>query len=260
MHIVGHCFVTEASGTVPPESIRGQGIFALMLPDYAQCHGWGYTHCWKPVPVTRENLDEHLMRAHLLADWFVHFGGDPRDQQRVGWAYRQMHIFAPLYAPFFSAAQRIGARVSGPPVVSRGDFAHSMVEYCVDVYLARRGDLDRSFEQVRAALGSVGARRGKGSMEWIRGMLAERNIESPDLAESVTTFREDCAAARDPEELTLRAGLRKLGLPSSEITLELMRTTVEHGLRRIDTDEVHASLAETAQFLRTWMPAGSAAR
>src|SRR5215831_4445652 len=109
MYVVGHCVVTDRSGVWHTQEVYGEGILGLMFPDYVRCHDWGYGCCFEPW-WTESSVADRMIQAHLLGDYFVHFGRGTRERRREGWAYRNMGVYARRYEQFFSRAAAAGIR------------------------------------------------------------------------------------------------------------------------------------------------------
>src|SRR5688572_1506221 len=106
MYIIGHCFVTARSGRFSEEEIYDDGLLMLMLPDYVNCHDWAYSNAWRA-----NGRDMQLVQAHMLGDWFIHFGDRwASDRRKVGWAYRSMRPACQTYKNFHKEAAALGLR------------------------------------------------------------------------------------------------------------------------------------------------------
>jgi len=244
--------VTEWSGAFKPNNIYGEGVFPLMFPDYVRCHDWGYERCFD---WGRPTLDGLLIYAHILGDWYVHYGGAVHEQKKKGWAYRRMGVYARRYNEFFANATRRGLRDVGPPADSVRGFSHTMVEYTIDTFLARRGEFDSHFAAVRAALGSLGVRDGVGSAEWIDETIRREAIvvNSPDLRADVESFRSRITESNRPEEFAFRAGIKKFGLRSCEQSVEHLCEYIEIGLSEISAEDLSSTVESTAEFVGAWI-------
>lgn len=245
MYIVGHVVIAELAA---PRTLNldDAGCVALMLPDIVRCHDWGYDWCLNSRPGSSAG---HLLRLHMLADWFIHFGAGAT-RERSGWAYRKMAVYARQYDAFFAAAAARGLR-SGPPGDSRRGFSHTFVEYSVDTWLIRNGYFEGRFAPIQGALGQVGRPQGAGSVGWILDTMAAEGArsDSPDLAADALSFGDRVARSRVPEELVYRAGVKKFGLADHDASIDLVAATLDEGLARIPDDEMHLVVNEAARFL-----------
>ncbi|MEZ4315217.1 MAG: hypothetical protein R3F14_44950 [Polyangiaceae bacterium] len=226
--------------------VFGDDVAALMLPDIARCHDWGYDTCLDDRPVSTAG---ELLRLHMLADWFIHFG-EGTTRERSGWAYRKMGVYAREYDAFFASAAARGLR-EGPPGDSRRGFSHTMMEYSIDTWLIRNGHFEGRFRSVQDVLGRVGRGSGLVSVDWARRTLAVAGArsDSPDLAADALSFGERVLSSRGPEELVYRAGVKKFGLQDSDASVELMKATLDEGLARIPDAELRLVVQEAAEFL-----------
>ena len=249
MYIVGHSVIADLS-TRGGFDFFGADCVALMLPDIVRCHDWGYDRCLGPRPSSTAG---QLIRLHLLADWFIHFG-EGTERERVGWAYQKMAVYARGYEAFFSAAAARGL-YSGVPQDSRRGFSHTMIEYSIDTWLIRNGYFEGRFESVRDALGRVGREHGAGSMSWLRRTMAAEGVrsDSPDLATDAISFGDRVARSQSSEEFVFRAGVKKFGLQDCDASLELMSATLDKGLAQIPDEDIRLVVARAARFLSRWL-------
>lgn len=249
MYIVGHCYISSLTGLFSDREIYGSGIFPLLLPDYVRCHDWGYGHCFA-LPAGLE-----LVQAHLLGDWFVHYGGAQTERRKKsGWAYANMAFYANCYQTFFAESARLGLRSALTPTESVRGFAHSMCEYTIDTYLARKGVFRPFFADVKNRLSRLGCGFGLGSLEWVRSYLAFWSIQSdsPDLVSDLASYRTRIAESEHEEEWAFRAGMRKFGLNQGKDSLCFMADYIDRGMARIGADEIEKVVADCAGFLLRW--------
>lgn len=248
MYIVGHCVITDLSKPGPFD-LYGSDSIALMLPDIVRCHDWGYERCLRE---RSSSIAGQLIRMHMLADWFIHFG-DGVVRERVGWAYRKMSVYAREYDAFFHSAATRNLR-RGEPTDSRRGFSHTMIEYSIDTWLVRNGYFDGRFDSVRDALGRVGGEQGAGSLSWIRETMDAEGIESDslDLSADATSFADRVMRSNDAHEFVYRAGVKKFGLKDCDDSISLMAETIEKGLRKIPGEEMRGIVDQAARFLTYW--------
>jgi hypothetical protein len=252
MYIVGHFSITERSGMIAAERVYGDGAAALAFPDYALCHDWGYDLSFTQAPLT---ADGQLIRAHILGDWFIHFGAAPSNQQKVGWAYRRMGIYARRYHEFFKEAARLRLREDAPPEDSLRGFSHTMMEYTFDTFLAERGVFDSQFTRVQTALGSIGLGEGIGSRQWINDTIRRErvSVSAPDIDAAVASFRTRVSMSRSPAEFAYRAGCKKFGLDQSDESVAFTRRYIEDGLSEIPDSELSEVVSQASEFVGEWL-------
>jgi hypothetical protein len=250
MYIVGHVITAVCSGVIEPGQICDDGVFALMLPDYLNCHDWGYDNCFAR---SADALDRLLINTHLLGDWYVHFGADVRERKRVGWAYRRMGVYARLYEEFFTRATHLNLRDEGEYADSVRGFSHTMMEYSVDTFLARRGDFEPFFVPVKTALQRLNKKEGPGSAEWVERTIEQQGIvtEEASLSE-IESFRSRVEQSSNAEEFALRAGVKKFRLKNCEESIHFLRTYIDEGLAVITESELLELINNTADFIGTW--------
>ena len=253
MYVVGHFVVTERTNLFSDEELYGSGACALMLPDYVRCHDWGYLHCFQGDALP-ETVDGALIRAHLLGDWYVHYG-EGMERKKRGWAYRNMAVYSRRYHEFFERAARMGIREDAAPADSPQGFSHTMVEDTIDTYLATQGTFDSRFPRVRSRLGQLGRSEGDGSHDWIRRTLDQNRIEhnSPDLAGDVESFRERVDWSTGAEELAYWAGVKKFGLTFCSDSVAFLRSFLADGLSEIPGTQVASLIEECAAFVAEWL-------
>jgi hypothetical protein len=247
MYVLGHCVTAERTGLFSDAAIFGDGLYAVMMPDYLRCHDWGYDCCFDPSAPGREAA---LLRSHVLGDWFVHYGGD-RGRIKHGWAYRNMGGFARVYDEFFAVAEASGLRDASRPRDSRRGFAHSMVEYAIDIHLARTGEYDGHLADIVARLGALGRGTGLGSRPWILATAAAIGapIHAELLDRDVASFSGRIARSRDVGEFVLRAAIEKFGLHETDASIEHVRAYLDPGTDEIGAPAFDHVLAEATEFL-----------
>ena len=253
MYIVGHLLITEKSGAFAPgEPIYSESALTIMLPDYVRCHDWGYRQCFTRNHLSRDGL---LIRAHMLGDWFMHYGEISAEPKKVGWAYRRMGIYARRYHEFFSEAARRGLREDVPPADSVRGFSHTMMEFTLDTFLVEQGLFDSRFKSVQGALGVLGLTDGLGSQQWIDKTIKSEEIfsSSSNITADVTSYRERVQKAKNPSEFAYRAGVRKFGLCPCDESIALVRRFIRDGLREVSSQELSEVFHECSEFLRKWL-------
>ena len=231
MYIVGHCYVAEKSRVFPPHYPSAQGIGLLMLPDYVNCHDWGYEH-YKELT----GQDGMLVRAHLVTDWLVHFGTlDVRPRQRRGWAYRRMGLASTFYDEFFKLAFDRHLSNSPEPKDSMRGFSHSMIEYCIDSAICRRGWFDSRFgSAVTEALQALNFQTVQKILEELSIVVSNEN----DLQTEIASYAARIIIARDPEDLVLLAAARKFGLQVTTESAQFVRGFISRLLEIISNEEI----------------------
>ncbi len=241
MYVLGHWATTRASDAFAAADLTGLGIVALMLPDIARCHDWGYARCHDPVPAN--DVDLALVRAHMLGDWYVHYGEGDQPIRR-GWAYRSMAPFARLYDEFFATAEAEGLRRPDMPRDSIRGFAHTMVEYAIDTWVA---DHDPTTTE-----GFVAAKRALSDIpvDTARALLSRAGADFPaeQLETGIASFTDRIRRCQTPHQFAFRAGAKKFGL-IGDAGVELVARFVRRGARQIPDAEFSAILAETSRFI-----------
>jgi hypothetical protein len=250
MYIVGHCLSAVDGGACAPEEMDGTGIVATMIPDILDNHGWGYGVCfaWPArTAVTR------FVRAHVIGDWFVHFGQDTQVQEREGWAYRQMGYYADKYEAFFECAHARGFAAQAAPTDSRRGFAHTMSEYAVDFRLSRQGRFDAYFEMARRALGAIGRDDddGPGSSHWLRQVIDGEKMPTKyrDAAPQVESFRARAGRAAAPEDFVVFSVLSKLGFDFTSAAQAFVAEALDSGADGIGAHEIDLHYQECCAFV-----------
>ena len=252
MYIVGHLVITEKSGVFAGDTLYGDGALALMLPDYARCHDWGYERCFKTKNFTLKQL---LIGAHMLGDWYVHYGHPSDTPSHSGWAYQRMRPYAGRYQRFFSEAAQLGLRDDVPPRDSIRGFGHTMMEYSVDTFLVRRGDFDGRFEIIRSVLGRLGATDSVGSKKWLYQTLEQDAIPTQPyvLNREIAIYRQRVLACRNAEEFAFRAGVYKFGLKPGDESVAFVKSFIDEGMQEIPAAEISDVVDQAAAFVGTWL-------
>jgi hypothetical protein len=251
MYIVGHLVITEKSGVFADDTLYGDGVLPLMLPDYVRCHDWGYARCFKTKKFTLKQL---LIEAHMLGDWYVHYREPSDNPKHMGWAYQRMRPYASRYERFFAEAAQRGLREDVPPRDSVRGFSHTMMEYSIDTFLVRRGDFDGRFETVRSILGRLALADGVGSERWLNHTLKQDTIpKHRAVSDEVNIYRERVLACKHAEEFAFRAGVYKFGLKPGEESVAFVKSFIDEGIQEIPAAEISDVVDEAAEFVGTWL-------
>lgn len=223
-----------------------------MLPDYVRCHDWGYERCFKTKSFTLKQL---FIEAHMLADWYVHYGEVSETPKHAGWAYQAMRPYARRYDRFFKEAARRGLRADVPPRDSVRGFGHTMMEYTIDTFLVRRGDFDGRFEKIRSILGQLGVADSIGSEKWLNETLESEDIpgEREVISREIKIYRERVLACKDAEEFAYRAGAYKFGLKPCEESVAFVKSFIDEGMQEIPAAEISEVVEGAAEFVGTWL-------
>jgi hypothetical protein len=222
-----------------------------MLPDYVRCHDWGYDKCFEQNPVTPAG---RLIRSHMLADWFVHYGSEFERQKR-GWAYRKMGVYAKTYEAFQAEAVRRKLREDIPMNDSRRGFSHTMIEYSIDTWLANRGLVDDRFAFLKETYAQLGKSEGPGSLEAIARVIQQEGIDlvNEKMGQDVLSFGRRVEQSKSPVEFAYRAGVKKFGLDDTDDAVAFVGEFIEHGLKQIDDAEIEQFVDDCVSFLKQWM-------
>ena len=241
MYILGHWAATRASQAFEPGALTGDGMVALMLPDVARCHEWGYATCFDASGDA--DPSHRLMRAHMLGDWYVHYGSG-RERIRRGWAYRTMGVFARLYREFFETAEEAGMRPRGASRDSVRGFSHTMVEYSIDTWVADSlPEAAEGFAAAKEALADL-------PLPTLTATLDAAGADYPldKLGEGARSFSRRVRAADRPQELAYRAGVKKFGL-SGDSAVAYVESFIRRGMQEIPRAEFDSTFAGTARFI-----------
>jgi hypothetical protein len=252
MYIVGHFIITERSGALAPERIYGDGAAALAFPDYVLCHDWGYERCFVSEPLSPDGI---MIRAHLLGDWYVHYGEQTVERKKIGWAYRRMGVYARRYDEFFAGATRLGLRDNVPPKDSVRGFSHTMMEYTIDTFLAEQGEFNSQFDAVRGALKKLGGEEGIGSGPWIDETIRREGVavSTADMAADITSYSTRVSKSTRPSEFAYRAGIKKFGLRPCDESMRYVSRFIGDGLNEVPGDELSGIIDGAAEFVGRWL-------
>jgi hypothetical protein len=217
--VIGHLLSLHESRAFPELALEdGEQCLAAMLPDLLSCHDWGYTEAWSLVGA---GVQAELVLAHMVGDAVVHYGQTWQGhERRSGWAYRRMGLIARGYDGFFEHAEACGWRAAGLDRDSRRGWAHTLVEYTVDQWLADHHDLTAMHHHVRAA-----ATRSLAEMSWVNDLVNTYTIV-PSKPLTTQPYRYCGALARttQPDELHLRGLALKFGLCEEPEALDWLRS------------------------------------
>jgi hypothetical protein len=243
MYLVGHVWMTELAGNFREEDIYDDGLLMLMLPDYAECHNWAFSEAW----VARDN-DMRLVQAHMLADWYVHFGDTwSADKKKIGWAYRSMRPASQVYKEFFGRATAIGLRDPERQQDSVRGFSHTMLEYAIDVHIARQGRVDDRFERMRTTLGQL-EDAAHVEREIARLGVYPDHPQTPASA-FAANYLERARLARDPMEIAAYAGARKFGLRMCRESVDYVSAHLDRLLAVLDPKDLDDLTAAVARAI-----------
>jgi phosphoglycolate phosphatase-like HAD superfamily hydrolase len=231
MYILGHLLLTTAMSSVDRDYAVERGIRALMLPDFADTHAFAYTHAWERAGDT----DSRLIRSHIAGDWWIHFGDNLTDAAwRRGWAYLKMGVVSRRYEEFYAEAFARGLTGTAEPNDSRRGWAHSMLEYSVDTYIARTGVLDDTFEAIRDQLGSLSMHADE-----VRTMFASQQVLpwSQAVWSNAGDYSTRVALSQSPEDFAVIGAAGKFGLDYSPEAREFVRSYQSAVVENIGADE-----------------------
>jgi hypothetical protein len=244
MFVLGHLVCGHESRTFPDLALdEGEEGLAALLPDMISCHDWGYHRAWRLVGADRQ---ADLIVAHMIGDAVVHFGDRWRgDHRKRGWAYRRMGLVTRRYDEFFTHAEHAGWRPAGRTRDSRRGWAHTLVEYSIDQWLADRRDLTRAFLAVGAA-----ARQTERKMSWLLDLVASHAIEpSKPLATQPLRYCGALARARTPDEFHLRGLALKFGLREDAEVLDWLRGWLRAIWQAVGEEEMRQVLRDLVAAL-----------
>ncbi|GLZ50073.1 hypothetical protein Acsp06_62580 [Actinomycetospora sp. NBRC 106375] len=203
------------------EYLLGDGMRPLMLPDYADTHLFAYEHAWG----MGSDLNGRLIRSHIAGDWWIHFGDRLAEPaRRRGWAYYRMGTIARMYEQFYRDACEKNLCAAPDPNDSRRGWAHTMVEYSVDTFLARTGWFDGAFNGIQERLADLLSNQEA----WCRLLSTQRvNPSDARVWERTRQYSAQVARSESPEDLAVMGAIGKFGL-------EFTREAREHVVRYQD--------------------------
>ncbi|MDJ0643349.1 MAG: hypothetical protein QNJ15_11065 [Erythrobacter sp.] len=250
MYIVGHCLSVIDSGMCSSEQMDEFGVVATMLPDILDNHAWGYSTCFDWPG--RSSITPFI-HAHMVGDWFVHFGLDKQVMEREGWAYQRMGYFADQYEDFFDGATSAQVAYQRTPTDTRRGFSHTMAEYSVDLWLAKTGRFDAYFETARKSLGALAREDddGVGSIHWLRRVAANEGMPTDlrSVAGQVESFRARAAMAKSPEEFVVYSIISKLDFKLEKESVDYVMSSLEDGITHLTEAELDKHYKECCDFI-----------
>lgn len=256
MYVVGHCLSVVDSGMCQPHEMDEFGIIATMLPDILDNHAWAYGTCYDWPASTQVTKFIH---AHMVGDWFVHFGTNTQVQEREGWAYERMAYFGDRYEAFFQGAGEAGIAYQSTSTDTRRGFAHTMSEYSIDLWLAKSGRFDRYFDASRNGLGALGREDddGAGSIHWLRKAIADEQMPTDlrKVAGQVESFRWRASTVKSPEEYVVYSIISKLDFKYNQDSLDYVRSALEDGIAKLTVKELDRHYRECCDFIAAHPPA-----
>ncbi len=261
MDLIGHCAVAEMSGALVEEEVYGPGIVELMFPNYAHCHDWAYGHVWEPEQFGAWQRTGERLRAHIICDWVIHYGTKRTDvKEKVGWVYQRMEIAGKLATEFFATAVREGMLDAQMPDLAnwtekkRLDFAHSFVEYAVDLILAERTITPKRFQAIKKGLAQLADPDGYGSYPWAINMFQSMGVTSEQSSEFITNsiyrMARDGMESATPEEFAIRTAAHKYSFRIDEKTIRYVRGYLERIAGELDLDEIKAVCDDIVAAIR----------
>jgi len=257
--LLGHCDIALRSGAHDPDEVYGDGLLDLLLPNMLHCHDWAYAHMWQLDNVPRCQLRAaQLIRSHVVADWVIHYGDQQTHAKRkCGWAYKKMAVAKAECARFFGvAAER---RLLLPDALlprewtkrHHLDFNHSIIEYSLDVLLARSLP-HRYFRMIQDTLLKLA---GADAQRWQAGVFSrfdalgatsEHSVSF--LKNSIRALAADAAAADSADYFALATVIRKYGFINNATSRDYVRGFLNMIAAQLDCQEVEATLAEIGRI------------
>jgi hypothetical protein len=251
MDLIGHCAVAALSGVHEERDIFGPGIVELMLPNVVHCHDWGYRKLWNVA-----SFDHPLravatqMRAHIVADWVVHYGDTQTSEKRKeGWAYRHMGLAHKRATHFFAGARSrdlLRTEATGPEAWSKKrklDFAHSITEYALDFIVAPVIITPSRFADIKSHLAKMTEDGGARGRRWLDATSLALQIETDQPEEivglSVEALAYDAGAAEEPEAFAVGTTMRKYGFHVDGRSARYVRDFIEGIAAALDAREAH---------------------
>jgi hypothetical protein len=222
-----------------------------MFPNYAHCHDWAYGHCWEPERFGKLTRTGERLRAHIICDWVIHYGTKRTDvKEKTGWAFQRMNIAGKLVTEFFATAADEGMLDSELPDLAawtekkRLDFAHSMVEYAVDLILAERTITPARFQGIKTGLAKLAENHGYGSCPWALNMFQELGVaserDSDFILKSIYLMARDAVESTSPEEFAIRTAAHKYNFRIDPGTIKYVRGYLEQIAAELDLNEITA--------------------
>lgn len=244
MFALGHLHtIMESRAFDEIDVLDGNRGLVIMFPDMVGCHDWGYEHSWA---LAGAGLHAELIIAHMLGDAVVHYGHRFNGLQRKsGWAYIRMGIVAQGYEDFFNTAEAVGWRQPGLARDSRRGWAHTLIEYSIDQYLADRHKCDDLWAAVKAA-----ANFTESDFTWVHELVAEHVIiPSKPIETQPARYCGALTRSTQPDEIHLRALALKFELSETPECLEWLRAQLRAVWEAVGVDEMQDVLASLSQVV-----------
>jgi hypothetical protein len=244
VYVLGHLRTVIDSGAFDESDVLGgDRSLVTMFPDLVSCHDWGYERSWDLVGA---GPHAELVIAHMLGDAVVHYGRTFSGLHRKsGWAYLRMGLVARRYGEFFAVAESAGWREPGLPYDSRRGWAHTLIEYSIDQYLADQVGC----EALWAAAQSV-ARSTALDLGWVHALIAEHVIRpSKPIESQPLRYCGGLIRATQPDEMHLRALALKFGLVEHDDCLEWLRAQLRDVWVTVGAEEMETVLASLRQVV-----------
>lgn len=261
MDLLGHCAVAALSGVHDERDIFGPGIVELMLPNVLHCHDWGYRKLWNVAA-----LDPSLtavaaqMRAHIIADWVVHYGDtQTSDKRKEGWAYRRMGLAHKRATDFFAGARRrdlLLTEATGPKAWSKKrklDFAHSITEYALDFIVAPAIMTQSRFADIKTHLAKMTEDGGARGRRWLDRTALALQIETDQpediVGRSIEALAYDASVAEAPESFAVGTTMRKYGFHVDGRSARYVRHFIEGIAADLDFREAQELCASIGRIV-----------
>ena len=261
MDLIGHCAVAARSGVHDERDIFGPGIVELMLPNVLHCHDWGYRNLWSFASVDHPLRSvARQMRAHIIADWVVHYGDtQTSDKRKVGWAYRRMGLAHRRASYFFADARRrdlLRTEATDPEGWSKKrklDFAHSITEYALDFMVAPAIITPSRFADLKKHLASMTEHGGVRGRAWLSATALALHIETDQpedtVGRSIEALAYDASAAEVPAAFAVGTTMRKYGFHADRRSEAYVRDFIEGIAADLDCCEAHAQCESIGRFI-----------
>lgn len=244
MYILGHAYLTRDVKSVDHDFSINEGIRALMLPDFADSHAFAYEHAWSM------HADDvgRLIRSHIAGDWWVHFGDNLEEPaRRRGWAYRRMGVISRLHETFYKEAYEKGLCDTPEPNDSRRGWAHTMLEYSIDTYLARTGVMDDVFPALHRQLGNLAAHADE-----VCALFEQQQVRPWSQAtwRHALAYSMRVAISSAPEDLAVIGAVGKFGLDYSDESRKHVLSYQHRIVDEVGAEEYEEVLRSMAAFVR----------
>lgn len=261
MDLIGHCAVAALSGVYDERDIFGPGIVELMLPNVLHCHDWGYRKLWNVASFDQPHSAVAMqMRAHIVADWVVHYGdAQTSDKRKEGWAYRRMGIAHRRATEFFAGACRcdlLRTEATGPEAWSKKrklDFAHSITEYALDFIVAPVIMTPSRLVSIKSHLAKMTEDAGARGRGWLKATALALQIETDQpqdiVGRSIEALAYDASVAEGPETFAVGTTMRKYGFHVDGRSARYVRDFIEGIAADLDCGEVHNLCASIGRII-----------